>query len=299
MSAYKVSLKSLLYLIAGNLGLAVALDCFFTPNEIAAGGFGGIGIIVSSLLPVSVGTVVFAISVPVFIWSWFSQGPAYTISALLSTAAFSVFADLLSFLPCLTENRLLAAVCGGALYGVSGAVLVRGYVAGSGTDLLARLLVTKIRHISLGSFVFICDAAVVLASVFAFGDIESGIYAGFAIAVCSFTMDKMIHGFNKAVVFEVITPDTESCERLSQAVMEKLDRGVTLIPARGMYKRSERNLLMIAVAPKQIYEVKDMIQALAPGSFAVMLHANEVIGEGFKGLDVTVPLKDLSDDQKL
>ncbi len=299
MSAYKVSLKSLLYIIVGNLGLAAALDCFFAPNEIAAGGFGGVGVIVNSLLPISVGAVVFLISVPVFIWSWFVQGPAYTISALLSTAAFSVFADLLSFLPCLTENRLLAAVCGGALYGVSGAVLVRGYVAGSGTDLLARLIVTRIRHISLGSCVFICDAAVVLASVFAFGDIESGIYAGAAIAVCSFTMDKMIHGFNKAVVFEVITPDSETCEKLSQAVMDKLNRGVTLIPAVGMYRHSDRNMLMVAVSPKQIYEVKDLIRSLAPGSFAVMIDANEVIGEGFKGLDVTVPLKNLSEADKL
>ena len=82
MSAYKVSFKSLLYILVGNLGLAAALDCFFTPNEIAAGGFGGIGVIVNSLLPVSVGTVVFVISVPVFVWSWFSQGPAYTVSAL-------------------------------------------------------------------------------------------------------------------------------------------------------------------------------------------------------------------------
>ena len=299
MSAYKVSFKSLLYILVGNLGLAAALDCFFTPNEIAAGGFGGIGVIVNSLLPVSVGTVVFLISVPVFIWSWFVQGPAYTVSALLSTAAFSIFADLLSFLPCLTENKLLASVCGGALYGVSGAVLVRGYVAGSGTDLLARLLVTRSRHISLGACIFMCDAAVVLASVFVFGDIESGIYAGAAIAVCSFTTDKLIHGFNKAVVFEVIPPDGESAERLAEAVMRKLDRGVTLIPAVGMYQRSDRHMLMIAVSPKQIYEVKDMIHALAPGSFAVMLHASEVIGEGFKGLDVTVPLKDLSDNERL
>ena len=91
MKISKVSLKSLLYIIVGNLGLALALDCFFTPNAIAAGGFGGVGVIVNSLLPkISVGTVVFAISVPVFIWSFFVQGWAYTLSALLSTAAFSV-----------------------------------------------------------------------------------------------------------------------------------------------------------------------------------------------------------------
>ncbi len=289
-----ISLRSLLYLIVGNLGLALALDCFFTGNEIAAGGFGGIGVIVNALAPsLSVGFVVFVISIPVFIWSYFVQGWAYTLSALLSTVAFSGFADLLTFLPNLTENRLLAAVCGGALYGVAGAILARGYVAGSGTDLLARLLVTKIRHISLGTFVFLCDALVVLASVFAFGDIESGIYAGGAIAVCSFTMDKVIHGFNKAVVFEIITPDAETADKLSGIIMEKLDRGVTMIPAVGMYERRERNMLMVAVSPKQIYEIKDLIHDHAPGSFAVMLHANEVIGEGFKGLDVTVPVKDV------
>ncbi len=300
MKIGKVSLKSLIYIIVGNLGLAVALDCFFTPNEIAAGGFGGVGIIVNYLLPkVSVGAVVFLISIPVFVWSWFKQGAAYTFSALLSTVAFSVFADLLSFLPCLTENKLLACICGGAIYGAAGAVLVRGYVAGSGTDLLARLLVTKFRNVSLGTMVLICDGVVVAASVLAFGDIESGIYAAGAIAVCSFTMDKFIHGFNKAVVFQVITPDSDASERLARVIMEKLDRGVTLIPAVGMYQRSDRNMLMIAVSPKQVYEVKDLIHTCAPGSFAVMLHANEVIGEGFKGLDPTVPMKNISEDQRI
>lgn len=299
MKTRAVTLKQLLYLLVGNLGTALALDCFFTDNNIAAGGFGGVGVIVNSLLPVSVGTVVFVISVPVFIWSWFTEGAAYTVSALLSTLAFSVFTDLLDFLPCLTENRLLAAICGGALYGVSGAVLVRGYVAGSGTDLLARLLVTKFRHISLGTMVLICDTVVVTASVFAFGDIESGIYAAGAIVVCSYTMDQAIRGFNTAVVFQVITPDEEAGERLAETVMRRLDRGVTLIPAVGMYKHSDRSLLMIAVRPRQIYEVKDIIHEIAPGSFVVMLHANEVMGEGFKGLDVTVPVKNIGHDEKL
>ena len=73
---------------------------------------------------------------------------------------------------------------------------------------------------------------------------------------------------------------------------------MTLIPAVGMYKRSDRSVLMVAVSPKQIYEVKDLIHEMAPGSFAVMLHANGVIGEGFKGLDVTVPVKDIGEDEK-
>lgn len=300
MRKYGVSLKSLLYILVGNLGLAVAMDCFFTPHAIAAGGFGGVGVIVNYLVPqISVGTVIFAISVPVFIWSYFVQGATYTLSALLSTVAFSVLSDALAFLPSLTDNTLLACVCGGALYGLSGAILVRGYVAGSGTDLLARLLVTRFRSVSLGTMVLLCDLVVIAASVFAFGDIESGIYAAGAIAVCSYSMDKVIRGFNTAVVFQVVTPDRESAEKLAGQVMERLDRGVTLIPAVGMYQHSERNMLMIAVRPKQIYEVRDIIQDTAPGSFVVMLHANGVFGEGFKGLDVTVPVKEISDEDKM
>ncbi len=300
MKKYGFSLKSLAYIAVGNLGLALAMDLFFTANGIAAGGFGGVGVIVNFLFPkISVGAVIFLISVPVFIWSYFRQGLAYTLSALLSTAAFSVFTDLLDFLPCLTYNKLLAAICGGALYGLAGAVLVRGYVAGSGTDLLARLLVTKFRNVSLGTMVLICDMIVIAGSVAAFGDIEQGIYAAGAIAVCSWSMDKVIHGFNTAVVFEIITPDEKSARDLADVIMERIDRGVTLIPVEGMYSRTDRSMLMIAVRPKQIYEVKDIIHEAAPGSFAVMLHANGVIGEGFKGLDVTVPVKDISEEEKL
>lgn len=294
-----VNLKSLMYIIAGNFGIAMAYNLFYKANEIAAGGFGGIGLIVSTLTPLSAGTVIFAISIPVFIWSYFVQGFAYTLSALISTFALSLFTDLLAFLPNLTENRLLAVFCGGAIYGVSGAILVRGYVAGSGTDLLARLLVTKFRNVSLGMMVFLCDSAVVVASVFAFGDIESGIYAAGAIAVCSFVMDSVIRGFNRAAVFEIITPSQESAQALSAAVMEHIDRGVTLVPVVGMYEKLQRNMLMIAVSTKQIYEVKDLVAAYAPGSFVLMLHANEVLGEGFKGFDVTIPAKEIDTKDRL
>ena len=98
MKKIGVTWQSLLYILVGNLGLALAMDCFFTPNEIAAGGFGGVGIIVNSLLPqISVGTVIFVISVPVFIWSFFVQGLSYTLSALLSTAAFSALVSSLGW----------------------------------------------------------------------------------------------------------------------------------------------------------------------------------------------------------
>ncbi|MGM9521433.1 MAG: YitT family protein [Oscillospiraceae bacterium] len=294
MKKQNITLKEILYILFGNAGFAVAFNCFFTGNDIAAGGFGGLGLIISMWLPVSIGLIVFVISVPVFIWSYFVQGLKYTVSALLSTAAFSLLVDLFSFLPTLTENRLLAAICGGALYGFSSSILVRGYVSGSGTDLLARLLVTKFRHISLGSMVLICDGFVVALSVVAYGDIESGIYAAGALMIASYVMDTSIRGVNRAVIFQIITDG--SADELADAII-KMDRGVTLLPAMGMYKRQEKNMLMVVVRPREIYAFKDLIRRISPGAFVMMVPANEVMGEGFKGIDVTVPVKNVKEEK--
>ena len=139
-------------LLLGNLLFGLGFNLFFRANDIAAGGFGGLGLVVSHFIPVSVGTVVFVLSVPLLIWSLCVQGVKYTVSALLSTVALSLFTDALAFLPTVTDNKLLAALCGGACYGLAAATLVRGQVAGSGSDLLGRMLITKFRVLTLGTY---------------------------------------------------------------------------------------------------------------------------------------------------
>ena len=284
-----VNIKDFMFLILGNLGYSVAYNCFFTENEIAAGGFGGIGLIVSQFLPVSSGLVVFVISIPVFLWSFKQQGVKYTMSALFSTLAFSAFLDIFSFLPTLTLDRPLAAICGGAIYGVSAAVLTNGRVAGSGTDLLARLIVTKFRSFSLGTTLMVCDGIVVLLSAFVFRDPEAALLATVSIIVLSVVMDGAIRGINRASLFEIIP--NGNAQELAQEIME-LGRGVTLIKAEGMYERQPRDLLLVVVRPREVYLIKDIIREKYPGSFVMLLPANEILGEGFSTLDVTMPVKD-------
>lgn len=286
--------KEYFYLLLGNIGFALAFDLLLSGNDIASGGFSGLGLVINHFLPVSVGTVVFVVSVPIFIWSYFVEGVKYTVSALISTFALSFFIDALAFLPTLTDNRLLASICGGAMYGFSATILIRGGVAGSGTDLLARLLVTKFRRMSLGAFLFICDVSVVILSVIAFGDIESGIYSAFSIVVSSFVMDAVIRGVNKATMFQIITE--VPAEELAKKIDERLGRGITLVPSKGMYSGKERDMLLVVVSQNQVYDMKDIIKESAPDAFVMMLSVNEILGEGFEGLDVTVPIKHLDAD---
>lgn len=285
-----------LALLVGNLIYAAGFNLFLAPNNIAAGGFGGLGLVVNHYIPqISVGTVVLVLSIPIFIWSFIVQGVKYTLSAVFSTLAFSLFTDLLSFLPNATENKFVAALCGGVSYGVAAAILVRGRVSGSGSDLLGRLLVTKFRILSLGTFVIIVDIVVIALSVVAFRDIEGAIYAGICIAICGWVTDTMINGFNRAYTFEVITKQDPKI--IADKIWEKIDRGVTLIPVKGMYKNEDRNMLMVVVSRRQVYEMKDIIREYAPDAFVTLFATNEIMGEGFNGVDVTVPIKKLEEEE--
>ncbi len=279
------------YLLIGNLGFALAFDLFLAGNELSSGGFSGLGLVVNHFMPFfSVGAIVFFVSVPIFIWSFFVEGIRYTLSALVSTAALSIMIDVLDFLPTLTDNRLLAAICGGALFGFSSYVMIRGRISGSGTDLLARLLVTRFRRMSLGSFLLICDAVIVLFSVLAFGDIETGIYSGFAIAVSAFILDELVRGLNRAFMFQIIT--SVEPKELAKVIDDELGRGSTLVPSYGMYRGDRNNILIVVVDKHQIYEMKDIIKKVDPKAFAIMISVSEIIGEGFEGVDVTEPMRE-------
>ena len=190
----------------------------------------------------------------------------------------------------------VAALCGGACYGLAAATLVRGQVAGSGSDLLGRMLITKFRVLTLGTFVMLVDAVVILLSILTFGNLETGIYAGLSIVVCSFVTDAIINGNNKAYMFQIITQ--VDADYLAEQISRELDRGVTLIPAKGMYRKEDRNMLLVVVSRRQVYAMKDVIKAHAPDAFVVLVSANEIMGEGFKGLDVTVPIKELEAERE-
>ena len=168
---WKHQLRRILYIAAGNGCNALALNLFLTENEIAAGGFFGIAIVLNHFVYVPVGLFVFVLTIPLLIWAWRVQGWKYVLNTLLTTASYSLFVDVSAlFLHRVTENLALAGVCGGALIGLGAVMYLQGECSSGGTDLLARLLVTWRREVSLGTMFMIVDGTVILASILVTGN---------------------------------------------------------------------------------------------------------------------------------
>ncbi len=274
----------------GNLCYALAINLFLEPNHIAAGGFAGLAIALNRYIHVPTGVFVLVLSLPLYAWSVPVKGWSFMLLGLLGSVMYTFEVDVSALLlPVGTGDLLLAAICGGALNGLAAICFLGAETNSGGTDLLARLLLTRHRGLSLGTMFLFCDGAVVLASMLVEKNLEIGIYGVIGIVVSSFVSDRLIAGMNRASIYYIV-PSGPS-EPIARAVMEGLERGVTRLEGEGMYAHTRRDVLMTVVKPGQGYKVKALVKGIDPGAFVFMAHAAEVAGKGFLEVDASESIR--------
>ena len=288
-----VTPKQIGYLMLSDLFYALALDLFYVHNDIAAGGLAGIGTVLNSLFDLPVGVVVFILNIPICLWGLTLKGKSYIFLSLIAVAVYSTIVDVLAFLPSVTDDKLVAVICGGILYGVAASFSVKAQISAGGTDLLAKLIITKFRHISLGTLLMMIDGSIVVLAMVVYGEIEAGIYAILAIAVTSIVTDKINSGFNKADMFYIFA--NRNLDKISHAILYDMERGATCLTGTGMYAGAERKILLVVVKPNEMPRLKAIVHKYDPSAFIILTSAFEIIGEGFEGLNLTSTIHDDDD----
>lgn len=285
-----ISPKRIAFLLIADLLYALSLNLFYVPHNIAAGGLAGIATVINSIAPIPIGVVMFLLNLPICLWGIRVKGVKFVALSMVAMGIYSAFVDILSFLPSLTEDRLVAVICGGIIYGIAASCTVKAQISAGGTDLLAKLIITKFKSMSLGSLYMCIDGCVVLFAIFMYGEIEAGIYAIMAIALCSIVTDKLNSGFNKADVFYIFAND--NIPLIAKAIMEDLGRGVTSLTGKGMYLNTDRQILFVVVKPNEVPALKAIVRHYDPSAFIVLSSASEIIGNGFEGTNLTESLAD-------
>lgn len=288
-----VTPKQIGYLMLSDLFYALALDLFYVHNDIAAGGLAGIGTVLNSLFDLPVGVVVFILNIPICLWGLTLKGKSYIFMSLIAVAVYSTIVDVLAFLPSVTDDKLVAVICGGILYGVAASFSVKAQISAGGTDLLAKLIITKFRHISLGTLLMMIDGSIVCLAMVVYGEIEAGIYAILAIAVTSIVTDKINSGFNKADMFYIFA--NKNLDKISHAILYDMERGATCLTGTGMYAGAERKILLVVVKPNEMPRLKAIVHKYDPSAFIILTSAFEIIGEGFEDLNLTSTIHDDDD----
>ena len=163
-------LKKYIIITVAAFVYAIGVSLFIDPNNMAPGGVTGIAIILNRIIPVSTGTLILLINIPILMFGIWKFGFGLTLSSVYATALISVFTNILSSLPAATCDRLLAAIAGGMLSAVSIGVIFRAGATTGGMDIIIKIIRKKYRHLKTG-FLFQCaDMTIVAVSGFIFKD---------------------------------------------------------------------------------------------------------------------------------
>lgn len=262
---------------------ALGLNIFLIPNKIAAGGVSGIAIVLHYLVHVPVGMTMLVLNVPLFIMGIYRLGLKFGFRSLYGTISLSFFIDVLApFMPVPTRDPLLASIFGGVLVGLGLGLVFRYRGTTGGTDLAAAILRTY-TGANVGQLLFLVDAIVVLAAGFSFQSWELAMYALITIFVTAWLIDMVQEGISFARAFFIISSDPE---KVAAAVLGEMNRGATVLRGKGAYTGTDRDILLVVVNRSEVTRLKDLIKSIDRGAFVISTEAHEVLGEGFKPLDI-------------
>ncbi len=259
---------------------AVSFQWFFQPNNIAMGGFTGVGQIFNRLLPfLPVGTIVILMNVPLFILGVRRQGLKILISSLFATVVSNLMIDGLdavyTFQP--MDEPLLACVYGGVTVGAAMALMLTVGATTGGTELAASLLKYRIRHLSIGRLCLIIDVAVVSLYSLVFRQVNTALYGIIGMYISSLAMDAVVYGSVGAKMAYIIS--AESAE-ITRRILD-LELGVTLLQGKGGYHGDDKQVILCAFKPSQIGTIKALVTEVDPNAFIIVCEAHEIVGEGF------------------
>lgn len=272
--------KNAFLIIAGLLCSSAAYNLYLIPNNIAAGGFTGIGQLVNHFADISVGTVSILLNVPLFLLSLKSLGLRFGLRSLIAMFGLSLLIDHLP-LPTATNDMLLACIFGGVLSGLGFGLVLRGSATTGGTDMLASLIHRHIPFIRVSVGIFAVDGLVIFASAFVF-DQQAAMYALICTFLMNVVVDLVLEGPNSATSYFVISAHSDE---IAQRVMEQMDRGVTAFYAKGMYSGEDKQVLLCVVNRFESVLLRKIVFAIDPKAFVIANKVHEVLGEGFKTHD--------------
>jgi len=267
-------------IVTGSLLMALSVDIFLDPNNVVPGGFTALAVFANRWWGWPVGVTLLALNVPFLLIGMRVLGPAFGPKTVFAILFSSLAIDALRpVLPTVRGEPLLYTLYGGLLYGLGLGLVFRANATTGGTEIPAKLL-EHFYGVRMSGSLLAMDVVILLLAAFVFG-LAPALYALIAVWVMARVIDFVEEGFAAAATAFIITSAPEA---VRAAIIEQLERGVTLLRGEGGYSRNERIILMTTVGRRQLGALRQAVSAADPDAFMVINPSHEVLGEGFKPL---------------
>ena len=287
MKKLKKYVRDYAAIVIGSFILALAVSMLLVPCKISSGGVSGIATLLFYLFEIPLWVTTLAINLLLFLLGFRFLPKSSLVKTLCGIICFSAslyLTDLIALLlPTLVEavasDVFLASVFGGVLVGVGVGLVVKHDASTGGSDFAALSLNRLVPHISIGAFIMIIDATIIILSGILLGDLKIMLYSVVSLYIATKVTDLITVSADLARRVEIIS---EKSPEIASRIMSELERGVTAIDARGCYRGAERKVLLCILSPKEVPRLVGIVRSVDRGAFVVISEAREVRGFGFK-----------------
>lgn len=262
---------------------AIALEYFFFPCDIAAGGVSGIGLVVNKVSGLDTSIVVLVLNILLFILAFIVLGKSFGAKSIYATVMLSVFMWIIEKIlkpGILTENMFLASVFGSILLGMGAAIVFHQGASTGGTSIIAAII-SKFTPIGIGISVLLTDSFVCLLAISVFG-VDKGLFGFFSVILIGLIIDKFIDGFNTCKQVFIITSKEKE---IVNHIIKNIDRGCTVLNGNGGYTGSDVKIIYTVLNSNQFIALKKHVKEIDPSAFLTVNDSTEVLGEGFKAYE--------------
>lgn len=289
----------------GSAIMAIGIGVFLVDAKVVPGGVSGLAMAMHYLSggTISVGLLMWTLNIPLFLWGMKELGKDFGVRTFVGFSLNSFFIDLFrgdipgfrylqlqnsATVQDLYKNDFLFMVLiGSVLLGFGLGLIFKFKGTTAGSDIVASIM-HKRYGIKPGQSIMIIDFFVIAlaGAIIELKDLSPDkpalsltFYAIFLLFISSRLIDIIIDGFDYARAAYVIS---DKFEEISEAITKKMERGVTAIDTRGVYKNIEREMLLTVVPLREVSRLVEIVKEVDPHAFVIVYNVHEVLGEGFR-----------------
>ena len=283
---------------------AMAWEGFMIPNGMSAGGMMGLCTVVQyatgGLIPAQYSY--FAINALLIIVAVIAMGIGFGFKTIYCIVMSSLAMEVVASVPEIhsvvgqffyVRETLLIPVIAGLLEAVGLGLVLRYGASTGGTDIIA-LMINKYWPVSL-SKVFLISDIIIVALLLLLPDksFTDMVYGLVEIITFSALIDYVVGGDKSSYQLLVFS---DHYSDIADHIINNMDRGVTVLSAKGWFTKKEKNVLLILINRKQLPSLTKVIKEVDPRAFMSVSSTNNVYGEGFEEIKTGFKKKNKSEE---
>ena len=270
---------SVLLVVLGNVIYALTVKLFLLPANLISCGTTGIALVVNNLTGIPISGFIFVFNMVMLAVGWWILGRKFAMTTVLSSLFYPVALEVLNIYLGdirITEDFLLNTLFAGLGLGASLGIVIRAGASTGGMD-IPPLVLKKLFHIPVSASLWAFDFCIMLAQM-TFHRAEDLLYGILLLMVISFALNKVLLLGTSRTEIKVVS---QRAEEIRDAILSRIDRGVTMLHGEGGYLHRQTEIILSVVSNHELPRIEQLARAIDPDCFMIVSRVTEVWGRGF------------------